>query len=139
MSKKETNALSTGQAVMALEAQAIVAAAQRLDTRFEKAVACIAETQGKVVFCGIGKSGHIAKLSTSFMSIGIDSVFLHASEAIHGDLGIYKPGDLTIILSKIGATAELVRLMPVFKSFESKSLPFSGASIHRLDNRQISS
>ena len=55
------------------------------------------------------------------MSIGIDSVFLHASEAIHGDLGIYKPGDLTIILSKSGATAELVRLMPVFKSFESKS------------------
>ena len=127
MSKKETNALSTGQAVMALEAQAIVAAAQRLDARFEKAVACIAETQGKVVFCGIGKSGHIAKkLSTSLMSIGIDSVFLHASEAIHGDLGIYKPGDLTIILSKSGATAELVRLMPVFKSFESKVIAILG-------------
>ena len=60
------------------------------------------------------------------MSGGIHSVFLHASEAIHGDLGIYKPGDVTIVLSKSGSTSELIRLMPVFKAFQSPVIAILG-------------
>ena len=127
MDKKETELLALGKAVLAVEANAIMAAAKRIGPTFEEAVALISKTKGKVIFCGIGKSGHIArKISTTFMSIGVDCTFLHASEAIHGDLGIYKEGDITIVFSKSGSTEELVRLMPVFKGFGSKVVAISG-------------
>ena len=81
----------------------------------------------KLIFCGIGKSGHIArKLSTTFMSAGISCIFLHASEAIHGDLGIYKPGDVTILLSKSGSSEEIVRILPIIKGFQSKVIAILG-------------
>ena len=127
MDKVETELLALGKAVLEVEANAIMAASKRIGSAFEEAVALISETKGKVIFCGIGKSGHIArKISTTFMSIGVDCTFLHASEAIHGDLGIYKEGDITIVFSKSGSTEELVRLMPVFKGFGSKVIAISG-------------
>jgi arabinose-5-phosphate isomerase len=80
-----------------------------------------------LVICGIGKSGHIgAKLAATFSSSGTPSVFLHAAEAIHGDLGVYGPGDPTIVLSKSGSTAEVLRLMPLFRKFQSPVIAIVG-------------
>ena len=74
------------------EAAAILQAADRLDANFEAAVELILNAKSKLVICGIGKSGHIGcKLAATFSSCGLPSVFLHAAEAIHGDLGVYQP------------------------------------------------
>lgn len=112
---------------MRAEAIAIEMAAVRLDDSFARAVEIILAAPSKLVICGIGKSGHIgAKLAATFSSSGTPSVFLHAAEAIHGDLGVYQPGDPTIVLSKSGSTAEVLRLMPFFRKFESPVIAIVG-------------
>lgn len=112
---------------MRAEAAAIEMAAGRLDSSFAAAVDIILAAPSKLVVCGIGKSGHIgAKLAATFSSSGTPSVFLHAAEAIHGDLGVYQPGDPTIVLSKSGSTAEVLRLMPLFRKFESPVIAIVG-------------
>jgi arabinose-5-phosphate isomerase len=112
---------------MQAEAAAIQIAAERLDASFERALDVILGSGSKLVICGIGKSGHIGtKLAATLSSCGIPSVFLHAAEAIHGDLGVYQPGDPTIVLSKSGSTAEVLRLMPMFKKFASPVIAIVG-------------
>jgi arabinose-5-phosphate isomerase len=74
----------------------------------------------KVIVCGVGKSSYIAqKISATFNSIGVHSVFLHPTEAAHGDLGIYTPGDPSIMISKSGSTKEILLLLPVLRRFKS--------------------
>ena len=130
MGEAKDTYISIGQATMSVEAKSITDAAKKLGSEFAQAVQLIAEMSNsgkKLIFCGIGKSGHIArKLSTTFMSAGISCIFLHASEAIHGDLGIYKPGDVTIILSKSGSSEEIVRILPIIKGFQSKVIAILG-------------
>ncbi len=127
MSKKSLSRLEVGRQAMMAEATAIELAAKRLDESFEKALDVILKSKSKLVVCGIGKSGRIGtKLAATFSSCGISSVFLHAAEAIHGDLGVYQPGDPTIVLSKSGSTAEVLRLMPMFKKFESPVIAIVG-------------
>ena len=109
------------------EAAAIQLAAERLDGTFEQALDIILGSKSKLVVCGIGKSGRIGtKLAATLSSCGVASVFLHAAEAIHGDLGVYQPGDPTIVLSKSGSTAEVLRLMPMFKKFSSPVIAIVG-------------
>ncbi|NQY32067.1 MAG: KpsF/GutQ family sugar-phosphate isomerase [Coraliomargarita sp.] len=127
MSKSDSSRLETGREAMHAEALAIETAAKRLDGSFEQAVEIILKGQTKLVICGIGKSGHIGcKLAATFSSCGVPSVFLHAAEAIHGDLGVYQPGDPTIVLSKSGSTGEVLRLMPMLKKFESPVIAIVG-------------
>ncbi len=127
MAKSEINLLETGREAMRAEAAAIELAAARLDGSFEKAVQLLLATESKLVICGIGKSGHIgSKLAATFSSCGLPAVFLHAAEAIHGDLGVYKPGDPTIVLSKSGSTSEVLRLMPLLRKFQSPVIAILG-------------
>ena len=127
MDKEQNKILALAKSVLGIEAEAIKMASKRLGQEFEEAVSLISQSSGNIILCGIGKSGHIAKkISTSFMSIGLNSIFLHAGEAIHGDLGIFNKGDITIVLSKSGSTSELVRLMPTFKAFETKVIAIVG-------------
>ena len=119
--------MEVGRDAMRAEAAAIEMAAERLDASFARAVEIILAAPSKLVVCGIGKSGHIgAKLAATFSSGGTPTVFLHAAEAIHGDLGVYKPGDPTIVLSKSGSTAEVLRLMPFFHKFKSPVIAIVG-------------
>jgi arabinose-5-phosphate isomerase len=112
---------------MQAEASAIELAASRLGPSFAVAVETILAAPAKLVVCGIGKSGHIgAKLAASFSSSGTPAVFLHAAEAIHGDLGVYQPGDPTILLSKSGSTVEVLRLIPFFKRYKSPIIAILG-------------
>lgn len=100
--------LNRALAVMRAEAEAIQAAAQRLDCRFTEAVQLLAAIQGNVIVSGMGKSGHIArKIASTFSSIGTAALFLHPAEAQHGDLGVCRRGDAAILLSKSGSTTEL--------------------------------
>jgi arabinose-5-phosphate isomerase len=115
------------QAVLQVEAQALAAAAARLDHTLSKAVELLLRHVGKVVVSGIGKSGHIGqKIAATLSSTGTPAVFLHAAEAVHGDLGIYTPGDPSILISKSGSTAELLRLIPVLRQFRSPLIVIVG-------------
>jgi arabinose-5-phosphate isomerase len=115
------------QEVLAAEAQALTAVAARLDQNLTKAVELLLQPEGKAVVSGIGKSGHIAqKIAATLASTGTPAVFLHAAEAVHGDLGIYTPGDPSILVSKSGSTAELLRLIPVLRQFQSPLIAILG-------------
>jgi arabinose-5-phosphate isomerase len=79
------------------------------------------------VVSGMGKSGHIGqKIAATLSSTGSPAVFLHPAEAVHGDLGIYSPGDPTIFISKSGSTLELLRLLPILREFRSPIIGILG-------------
>lgn len=119
--------LDVAQQALYLEAQAILNASNRLDENFIRAIQLLSDHSGKIIFTGLGKSGHIAqKLAATFTSIGVPSFFMHPSEAVHGDLGIYGTGDPTIMLSKSGATIELVRLVPLLRELGSPIIGILG-------------
>jgi arabinose-5-phosphate isomerase len=119
--------ITVARTVLEAEAQAINRAAERLDQSLARAVQLILDHPGKVVVSGIGKSGHIGqKIAATLASTGTPAVFLHAAEAVHGDLGIYTPGDPSILISKSGSTAELLRLMPVLRQFHSPLIALVG-------------
>jgi len=116
-----------GREVMEAEANAVFAAAQRLDQQFLRAVESILGHRGKVVVTAIGKSGRVAeKLVATLSSTGTPAVFLHPVEASHGDLGIYHRGDPTIFISKSGTTSELLRLIPLLRELESPLIGILG-------------
>ncbi|KRP07185.1 MAG: hypothetical protein ABR94_07680 [Sphingobacteriales bacterium BACL12 MAG-120802-bin5] len=118
---------ATGKRVMQFEAAQVNLAATRLDDAFQHAVEKILAHQGNTIICGIGKSGAIAqKLTATLCSTGTRAVFLHAAEAVHGDLGVYTPGDPVILISKSGATPEMVRLIPWFKENNSVVIAIIG-------------
>src|SRR5580700_7996113 len=104
--------LAAARAAMEVESASIARAAQRLDGALIRAVDLILAHPGKVMTTGIGKSGHIArKIAATLCSTGTAAIFLHPAEAVHGDLGIYTPGDPTVLISKHGTSAELTKLV----------------------------
>ena len=124
---KENQLLDAARVCMSAAADAIRRSSDQLDHNFMQAVDTILNHSGKVVVAGIGKSGQIAKkISATLSSTGTPAVFLHAAEAVHGDLGIYTPGDPTIMISKSGSTAELVRLVPLLRQFQSPLISILG-------------
>lgn len=117
---------ATAARVLEIEARAVAALAEALPPDFEAVAEAILETKGRVILCGIGKSGHIArKISATFASTGTPSAFVHAAEASHGDLGMVMPGDLVIAISNSGETSELRDIVAHVARF---SIPMAGIS-----------
>lgn len=101
-----------------LEAQAISGLRSFIDESFEKTVTAIRECKGRVVISGIGKSAVIAqKIVATLNSTGTPSIFMHAADAIHGDLGIVQQQDIVIIISKSGESPEIKVLVPLIRNF----------------------
>src|SRR6186997_90540 len=101
-----------------LESQSISGLSQYINDDFEKAVNAITNCKGRVVISGIGKSAVIAqKIVATLNSTGTPSIFMHAADAIHGDLGIVQQDDIVIIISKSGESAEIKVLAPLIKNF----------------------
>jgi arabinose-5-phosphate isomerase len=118
---------SVASSILHDEGQELINAADRISSSVVEACDLIVKHPGKVVICGMGKSGLIAqKIAATLCSIGNKAVFLHAAEASHGDLGIYAPGDPTILVSKSGSTIELVKLIPILKEFNSPLIGILG-------------
>nr|BAL56514.1 arabinose-5-phosphate isomerase [uncultured Bacteroidetes bacterium] len=102
--------------VVVEEARALEALAGRLGESFDRVVQAILASPGKVVLTGVGKSAHIAaKVAATLNSVGTPAVWLHATEAIHGDVGIVQSGDVVLIFSKSGETPEVRALLPVLR------------------------
>lgn len=118
---------SVGKRVLEQEAQAILSLAARLDASFEQAVAMVLEISGRVITCGVGKSGHIArKTAGTLSSTGTPSLFLHAAEAVHGDLGMVTDQDVVLIYTHSGETDELVSLFPSLKAIGARTVLITG-------------
>jgi len=121
--------LRAAQSAMEIESAAVARAGGRLDGSLINAVELILAHPGKVVVTGIGKSGHIArKMAATLCSTGTASVFLHPAEAAHGDLGIYTPGDPTVLISKNGSSRELLTLAPLLRQFHSPLIGILGGA-----------
>jgi arabinose-5-phosphate isomerase len=120
--------LEFGRAVLHDEARALDALADDLGASFEQAIKLICDCQGKLLVCGLGKSGHIGrKIAATFASTGTSAVFLHLAEAIHGDLGMAAQGDVAILISQSGETAELE---PVIDHFQLSKIPIIAVTGH---------
>lgn len=115
--------LSSIKEVVSLEIKALQDLEASLDDSFAEAVRLISESDGKVFLSGMGKSGHIAsKIAATLSSVGTPAVFLHPSEAIHGDLGRVNTGDTFILLSKAGESDEMIALLPSLKQMNCKTI-----------------
>ena len=109
------------------EANAIIGLKAKLDDDFAEVVALALENKGNLVFSGIGKSAIIAqKIVATMNSTGTTAVFMHAADAIHGDLGIVREGDIVVILSKSGETPEIKMLVPLIKLRGNKIVAMVG-------------
>lgn len=108
--------LESARDVIKKEAEAVAGLLDKLDENFEQAVRAILTISGRVIVTGIGKSGLVGrKIAATFASTGTPSVFLHPTEAFHGDLGIVTENDIVLVISKSGDTSELHQLIPAFK------------------------
>ena len=119
--------ISRFQQALLTESEAIREAAHRAGDEVHHAVETILQCTGKVVVCGVGKSGIIArKIAATFSSTGTPAMFLHAGEAFHGDLGVCHSGDVALLISHSGTTVELVRLIPILKAMQLKVIALVG-------------
>ncbi len=108
--------IESAKRVLRIESEAIASLADRLDARFEKAVELLFACKGRVVVTGLGKSGLIGrKIAATFASTGSPALFLHAAEALHGDLGMLISDDLLVVVTASGETQELVELIEAVK------------------------
>lgn len=110
------NILDTAKYVLSSESESIKNSIDFLDNQFSAAVEAIYQTKGKLIITGIGKSAHIAeKIVATLNSTGTPSYFLHAAEAVHGDLGLLSPEDIVMCISKSGNSPEIKVLLPLLK------------------------
>ncbi len=120
-------AVDIGKSVLRQEAQSLLDMADGLGEPFERATQWVLQCKGRIITCGVGKSGHIArKTAGTLSSTGTLSLFLHAAEAVHGDLGMVHATDIVMLYSQSGETDEVVRLFPAIRSIGAKTILVTG-------------
>ena len=125
--KKLNPILQTAKETILLESAAIANLEKLLDENFEKAINFILNSNGRVIVTGIGKSANIAtKIVATFNSTGTPAIFMHAADAIHGDLGNVQKNDIVVCLSKSGNTPEIKVLVPLIKNYGNKIIAITG-------------
>lgn len=113
--------LERARATLRSEAAALEAVANRLDEQFVAAVDALFQMTGKAVVLGVGKSGNIAqKIASTLCSIGTPAIFLHPTDALHGDLGVIQNDDVIILLSKSGETPELINVVAALNQDQAR-------------------
>ena len=115
----ENQIIAKGKQVIEIEGEAVLSLKDRIDKNFSQAVQLIYNSKGRVVFTGMGKSGIIArKIVATMNSTGTAAIFMHPTDALHGDLGMVRKDDIVILVSKSGHTEELLQLIPMFKRID---------------------
>jgi len=129
----EEQVIAKGKEVIKIEGNAVLALEKSIDDSFVKAVKIILSSKGRVVFTGMGKSGLIArKIVATMNSTGTAAIFMHPTDALHGDLGMVRKDDVVIMISKSGNTDELLNLIPMFKRIDVKIIGMIGARESKL-------
>jgi len=125
--------IKKGKEVVRIETNAISDLTNSIDDEFVKALQILYECKGRVVLTGMGKSGLIArKIVATLNSTGTASIYLHPTDALHGDLGMVRKEDVVIMISKSGATEELANLIPMLKRLNVKLIAMAGNKDSRL-------
>ena len=121
------------QSYIRKEREGIEELERKIDYRTEEAVKALSGCEGKVVFIGVGKSAHIGrKLAATFASTGTPSFFVHATEAVHGDLGMIGKKDVAVLISNSGGTQEVLQDIPCLKRIGCKTVAFTSGENSRL-------
>jgi arabinose-5-phosphate isomerase len=125
--------LKRARDVLDIEARGILSLVDRLDENFVRAVDLLYHCKGKVVVTGLGKSGLICrKISATLSSTGTPSLFLHAGDANHGDMGMINKGDVVLAISNSGETEEILKFVPIVKRLGVKLIAMTGNSASNL-------
>ena len=125
--KKSSSLIKQAREVLQIEAQGILDLIERIGPEFEQAVEMILNSKGRVILTGIGKSGMVGrKITATLNSTGTPSLFLHPTEAVHGDLGVVTADDIVVAISNSGYTKEVTTILPALKSLGTKVIVFSG-------------
>jgi arabinose-5-phosphate isomerase len=121
------NTRETALQTIAIEGRAILDLAQYIDETFDKAIELMHRCTGKVIISGMGKSALIAqKIVATLNSTGTPAAFMHAGDAIHGDMGMIRPEDVVILISKSGESPEIKTLVPLVKKFGNALIAMVG-------------
>lgn len=124
-----------------IESLAIASLLEQVDESYEAVLEILYNTKGKIVFTGVGKSGHIGtKLAATFASLGSPAIFVHSTEAVHGDFGMISSDDTIIYLTNSGETAEVLNLVPTLNVMNIRKIAITskrGSSIDRAADASI--
>jgi arabinose-5-phosphate isomerase len=119
--------INRAKEVIRIEAEAVKALENRIGEPFQNAVDLLLNCHGRVIICGMGKSGIIGqKIASTLTSTGTAAFFLHPAEGVHGDLGAVLDDDIVICISKSGTTEEIIRLLPMFKRKDVPIIAMTG-------------
>jgi arabinose-5-phosphate isomerase len=125
--EKQASILDAAVRTINMEAASIKGLIPLLNEDFEKAIDCLSSCKGRIVISGIGKSAIVAqKIVATFNSTGSPSIFLHAADAIHGDLGMIQQEDVVIVISKSGESPEIKVLLPLIRNFGNCLIAITG-------------
>lgn len=128
MSKTIKEIKNVAKRTIELEGNAILSLANFIDDEFAQVANTILQSKGRLIVTGVGKSANIAqKMVSTFNSTGQPAIFMHAADALHGDLGNIQPNDIVICLSKSGSTSEIKTLLPLLKEMGNPIVAFCGS------------
>ncbi len=124
---KEKKIIDIARQVIDDEVEALIGLKNYINENFEEIINVICECKGRIIFTGIGKSGHISKkISATLSSTGTSSFFVHSTEAFHGDLGMIQSDDIVVAISYSGETEDLLKTIPVIKKLGCSVIGVSG-------------
>ena len=124
---KDKGIIDIARQVIDDEVEALVGLKDYIDENFEEIIEVICECKGRLIFTGIGKSGHISKkISATLSSTGTSSFFMHSTEAFHGDLGMIQIDDIVVAISYSGETEDLLKTIPIIKKLGCSVIGVSG-------------
>ena len=121
------NHIESARQVFEIESRALASVAARLDANFDGAIEIMLGSRGRVVVCGMGKSGIVGrKIAATLSSTGTPGFFMHPGEAYHGDLGMVTPDDTFLAISNSGETDEVIKLIPFLRSNGNDLIALTG-------------
>lgn len=127
MEKSNFDFVTMGKKILSDEAEAIREMVGNLDDRFQQACQMVIQCKGRVIFAGVGQSYHAARKSAvSMASLGQPAFYIHATEAVHGDMGMITPEDVIIFVSHSGETKETLAMLSVVKNLGPKTIAIVG-------------
>ena len=131
----DSDIIKKAKEVVKIEALAVEGLLKRIDDSFAEAIKMIYNSKGRVIISGVGKSGLIArKIVATLNSTGTAAIYLHPTDALHGDLGMVRAGDIVIVISKSGNTEELFNLVPMIKRLDIKIIGMLGKKNSKIGN-----
>ena len=132
---KDKKIIDIAKKVIDDEVEALISLKDFIDEKFEEIIDIIYKCKGRLIFTGIGKSGHISKkISATLSSTGTSSFFMHSTEAFHGDLGMIQSDDIVVAISYSGETEDLLKTIPIIKKLGCSVIGVSGNDKSTLSN-----